>query len=115
MDKPREHRSIYEATTACRQRLRECIGTPALMGDEWPRKRLADFNLWASDSGALAKQHASLDQRLAEKQMVREVVLNLLSLLEGLLARCQKLGESQPRYKLRFQPPTRLGCDSKRK
>ncbi|KAK3382917.1 hypothetical protein B0T24DRAFT_602981 [Lasiosphaeria ovina] len=91
MDKPWEHRSIYEATSACRRRLRECIDIPALMGDEWPRKRLADFNLWASDSGALAKQRASLDQRLAEKQTVREVVLNLLGLLEGLLARCQDL------------------------
>ena len=64
------------------------------MANEWPRKRLADFNLWASDSGALAKKRASLDQRLAEKHMVREVILNLLNLLESLLARCQSRGNN---------------------
>ena len=91
MENATGHRSIYEATLSCRQRLRQCTDVPALMVEEWPRKRLADFNLWASDSGALAKQTASLDQRLAEKQTVREVILNLLGLLEGLLGRLQNL------------------------
>lgn len=91
MESPRDGRSIFEATLACRQRLRECIDTPTLMVDEWPRKRLADFNLWASDSGALAKKRASLDQRLADKPTVCEVILNLLNLLESLLARCASL------------------------
>ncbi|KAK4159908.1 hypothetical protein QBC43DRAFT_121465 [Cladorrhinum sp. PSN259] len=88
MEKSLEQRSIFEATSACRRRLTECVSNPSLMADEWPRKRLADFNLWAHDSGALAKQRASLDRRLAEKHMVREVILNLLNLLEGLLTRC---------------------------
>ncbi|KAH6845817.1 hypothetical protein B0I37DRAFT_344991 [Chaetomium sp. MPI-CAGE-AT-0009] len=95
MEKPADGRSIFEATSACRQRLRECIDNPALMADEWSRKRLADFNLWASDSGALAKKRASLDQRL-EKHTVREVIVNLLSLLESLLARCQSLAFETP-------------------
>jgi len=86
---------IFDATSACRARLRECVDSPALMVDEWPRKRLADLNLWASDSGALAEQRASLDQRLADsdKQAVHKVILNLLGLLESLLLRCQKLGK----------------------
>ncbi|KAM7210129.1 hypothetical protein V8F06_014485 [Rhypophila decipiens] len=95
MENPPTHRSIYEATLSCRQRLRQCIDVPALMVDEWPQKRLADFNLWASDSGALAKQTASLDQRLAEKRTVRQVILNLLSLLESLLGRIQNLGQDE--------------------
>ncbi|KAK0672562.1 hypothetical protein QBC41DRAFT_19580 [Cercophora samala] len=89
MEKARASRSILAATSACRQRLTECIAMPALMADEWPRKRLADFNLWASDSGAMAKQRASLDRRLADKHTVREVTLNLLNLLENLLIRCK--------------------------
>lgn len=95
MDNSRDDGSIFEATSACRQRLRECINNPTLMVDEWPRKRLADFNLWASDSGALAKKRASLDRRLAEKHTVREVILNLLNLLENLLARCLSLGRGR--------------------
>ncbi|KAK4445205.1 hypothetical protein QBC34DRAFT_166332 [Podospora aff. communis PSN243] len=88
-----KHDSIFDATSACRVRLMECVESPALMVEEWPRKRLADLNLWATDSGALAQQRASLDQRLADsdKQAIRKVIINLLGLLESLFLRCQKL------------------------
>ncbi|KAK0647028.1 hypothetical protein B0T16DRAFT_414599 [Cercophora newfieldiana] len=88
-----KHDSIFDATLACRARLMRCIDSPDLMVEEWPRKRLADLNLWASDSGALAEQRASLDQRIADsdKQAVRKVILNLLGLLDSLFLRCQKL------------------------
>ena len=90
------HRSIYEASSACRKVLEQCLDVESLMVDEWPRKRLADFNIWASGSGALAKKKASLDQRLATKQNVYSVIINLLSLLESLIGECQRRGRGSP-------------------
>ncbi|KAK1447344.1 protein kinase domain-containing protein [Colletotrichum melonis] len=87
--------SIYEASLSCRERLQECVAQPALMTDEWARKRLADFNLWAAGSGALARAHASLDEQLSEKETVRSVLIDLLGLLEALTRRClQTVGHS---------------------
>ncbi|KAG0648343.1 hypothetical protein D0Z07_5176 [Hyphodiscus hymeniophilus] len=84
------HRSIYEAATACKQCLQqiaELSGLSALAHDEWSHKRLADFNLWISGSGALAKH--SLDERLAAQPEVRKVLINVLCLLEVFLGQCQ--------------------------
>ncbi|KAK2800230.1 hypothetical protein FQN50_008194 [Emmonsiellopsis sp. PD_5] len=85
-------RPIYHATIACRKTLQQCVNLPALMNDEWARKRLADFNLWASGSGASAGERASLDERLASKPDARVVVTNLLLLLQRLLVHCQRVG-----------------------
>ena len=94
MEGPPAQRSIFQAASDCQRRLKECLEVPILALNEWPRKRLADFNLWASDSGALAKQHASLDEKLVSKNTVRDVIVNLLGLLENLLVRYQSLGKS---------------------
>lgn len=90
----RPYSTIFEAATTCCLRLQQntnAMDFPALVHDEWARKRLADFNLWASGSGALAKQRA-LDLRLVSQPQVKEVVINLLSLLETYLAKCQEAG-----------------------
>ncbi len=63
------------------------------MVDEWARKRLGDFNLWASGSAALAKEHASLDAKLSTTITTRRVFINLLCLLEALVVECQHQGE----------------------
>ncbi|KAL4804113.1 hypothetical protein BDV18DRAFT_162522 [Aspergillus unguis] len=80
--------SIYEMTIACRSCLQQCIDKQQLAEDEWARKRLADFNLWAAGSGASASDRASLDQRLTRHPSVKSVVVNLLCLLQALLSRC---------------------------
>lgn len=84
--------SIRNSSLSCRRRLEECLASPDLMAlDEWPRKRLADFNLWASGSGALSEK-MSLDVRLAEKPNVHAVVLNLLLLLEAIVKKLRDQG-----------------------
>lgn len=84
--------TIREGSLSCHQRLEDCVASPGLMAlDEWPRRRLADFNLWAYGSGALSKK-MSLDQRLAEKPNVHAVVLNLLRLLETMLKKLRDQG-----------------------
>ena len=88
------YRSIDEAATACRQHLQQRVDFSILSpsgDDEWARKRLADFNLWISSSGALAKH--SLDERLAAQPEARNVLVNLLCLLEVFLSQCQTTGE----------------------
>lgn len=80
--------SIYEMAIACRMCLEQCVDNQQLAEDEWARKRLADFNLWAAGSGASASGRASLDQRLTSHPSVRSVVVNLLCLLQALLTRC---------------------------
>lgn len=66
------------------------MASPSLVGHEDSfQMRLADFNLWASGSGALANRYWSLDTRLAEEPNVHAVILNLLRLLKKLLGKCQ--------------------------
>jgi hypothetical protein len=88
------YHSIYEAAIACRQHLQQSVDfsrLPPLGDSEWARKRLADFNLWISSSGALAKH--SLDERLAAQPEARNVLVNLLCLLEVFLSQCQTTSE----------------------
>lgn len=92
MTTTKSHDTIYEASSACRQVLESCLTIAPLMIDEWPRRRLADFNLWASGSGALAKESASLDERLALRANTHRIVLDLLSLLYALIDDCRQLG-----------------------
>lgn len=82
--------SIFHASLSCRRHLEACVALPAVVADEdFFRMRLADFNLWASGSGALANARLSLDARLAEEPNVHAVILNLLCLLGSLLEKCQ--------------------------
>lgn len=83
-------RSISDLSQSCRQRLEACVALPALAAHKDSfRVRLADFNLWTSGSGALAKKRLSLDTRLADEPNAHAVILNLLSLMVTLLAKCQ--------------------------
>lgn len=65
------------------------------MKDEWAENRLADFNLWVSGIGASARGRASLDSRLALRPEVREVIVNLLRLLAGVVDECKRLGQPE--------------------
>ncbi|KAK2786998.1 hypothetical protein FQN52_007440 [Onygenales sp. PD_12] len=95
MEGPVGTRPIYDATIACRKTLQQCVKLPALMNDEWARKRLAEFNLWAYGSGASSKERASLDERLASKPDASVVVTNLIRLLQRLLVNCQRIGGAE--------------------
>lgn len=100
---PQTHQTIYSVATSCQALLQTCAQTPALMTDEWARRRVADFNLWASTSGASSKDSTSLDKRLESKVGVRNVVKNLLCLLEGLLRKSHSCCERH-RILLRWRP-----------
>lgn len=63
------------------------------MQDEWAENLLADFNLWSAGAGASANDRASLDHRLAPEPDVRAVVINLLSMLNAVVKRCQTQGK----------------------
>jgi hypothetical protein len=70
----------------------ECKKVEGLMKNEWAENRLADFNLWASGIGASARNRASLDARLALRQDARDVIANLLRLLNTVVEECMVLG-----------------------
>lgn len=89
-------RVISEATAVCSQSFTDCLAIEALMTDEWAENRLADFNLWVSGIGASAHGRASLDSRLALKLETREVIVNLLRLLAGVVDECKELGQAGP-------------------
>lgn len=94
-DMSQQYLSIYEAAASCQERLRQCLKPldfPALENDDWARKRLADFNLWASGSRALSKQR-TLDERLATQPQAKKVVIDLLCLLEVFVQQCQSTGK----------------------
>lgn len=83
---------IFEATATCRQRFEQCLLITSLMRDEWAENRLADFNLWAAGVGASASRQASLDERLVFKPHVRDVIANLLRMLNTFMGQCQEYG-----------------------
>jgi hypothetical protein len=85
---------ILEATAACRKSLVKCLKVEELMKNEWAENRLADFNLWASGIGASASNRASLDARLALKSDARDIIANLLRLLNTVVEECILLGKS---------------------
>ncbi|KAL3482142.1 hypothetical protein BJX99DRAFT_252856 [Aspergillus californicus] len=90
-----QQRLINQETNTCRAYFEQCTQMPHLMEGEWARKRLADFNLWASGSGASGTERASLDQRLIAIPTVKKVIVNLLALLGQLLIHCHRAGEKQ--------------------
>jgi len=91
-------RVIFEATAVCLQSFTDCLAVEALMTDEWAENRLADFNLWVSGIGALARGRASLDSRMALKPEARDVIANLLRLLAGVVDECKMLGQAGAQF-----------------
>lgn len=74
-------RSIADVSQSCYRHLQACVALPALAAHKDSfLVRLADFNLWTSGSGALAKKkRLSLDTRLADEPEAHEVIVTLLS------------------------------------
>ncbi|PFH61505.1 hypothetical protein XA68_17162 [Ophiocordyceps unilateralis] len=87
--------TIYDATASCRKALVECQGFELLMKNEWAENRLADFNLWASGIGASVRNRTSLDSRLGLRPDARDIVTNLLQLLQAEAEGCMKLATSE--------------------
>ncbi|RTE68881.1 hypothetical protein BHE90_016738 [Fusarium euwallaceae] len=88
------HPNIFDATAACRKSFVECQKFQVLAKAEWAENRLADFNLWASGIGASTRNRASLDARLALRPDARDVIVNLLRLLNAVVEGCMVLAES---------------------
>ncbi|GAQ45149.1 hypothetical protein AKAW_06169 [Aspergillus niger] len=78
--------SIYEATLACCQVLRDSAAVPALQ--EWAENCLADLKLWANGAGALKVGKASLDSRLTSNPDAKVFVVNLLGMLQAFIEGC---------------------------
>ena len=91
--------SIADAAAECRQTLIACQSLKQLMQNEWAENRLADFNLWASSTGALARPRASLDARLALSPDTRDVVAKLLRMLNIMVGQCLTLGKIAMNYR----------------
>lgn len=100
-----DHGPIFRITETCRQNLAQCVQVEELMKSKWAENRLADFNLWASGIGALARNRASLDHRLAQKPDARDIILTLLRHLSSAVLECRALGQSNDQS----QKPTVTG------
>ncbi|GLA99423.1 hypothetical protein AtubIFM57143_008112 [Aspergillus tubingensis] len=83
--------SIYEATLACCQVLRDSAAVPALQ--EWAENCLADLKLWANGAGALKVGKASLDSRLTSNPDAKVFVVNLLGMLQAFIEGCVETGQ----------------------
>ncbi|KAH8699354.1 hypothetical protein GQ44DRAFT_832153 [Phaeosphaeriaceae sp. PMI808] len=83
--------SIADATISCRQSLTKCLDVKSLK-DDWAEDRLADFKLWDAGVGASSNRKSSLEERLASKPHVRNVVLNLLMVIKITIDQCGELG-----------------------
>ena len=59
---------------------------------DWAENRLADFDLWVIEIGALSRPEASLDRRLASYHEVSSVVVSLLTIFASFLETCHDLG-----------------------
>ncbi|KAL6837899.1 hypothetical protein V8C40DRAFT_17821 [Trichoderma camerunense] len=84
--------NIRDIALNCRALLRECSKLPILKEDEWAENRLAEFNLWAANSGVFGGDRASLDARLALQPEVIDVFISLLTVLSERLTQCQYFG-----------------------
>jgi hypothetical protein len=85
--------TIYAASASVHDALLEYNATSNVENKEWAEDMLADFNVWAFDSGASAKGMDSLDNRLNSSVHVREVVLNMLSMLKIGIVQLQAQGK----------------------
>jgi hypothetical protein len=83
---------VYQATLTCRESLTKSLSDRTLKKNGWSQLRLADFDLWVAGIGALAKERASLDHRLATKPDISAVVVALLGTLSATAADCRECG-----------------------
>lgn len=83
--------SIADATNACRNSFTRCPVIEGL-GINWAEDRLADFKLWDASVGASSNKDISLDKRLGSKPHIRNVVVDLLTVLESTIDQCRVLG-----------------------
>lgn len=81
--------SIADVTALCLSHFNDCLGVESLMADEWAESRMADFNIWIFSMGATARGRASLDSRLSSRPGTREIIIELLHLLDGLICQCK--------------------------
>lgn len=81
--------SIADVTASCLNHFSDCLGIESLMVDEWAENRMADFNIWIFSMGATARGRASLDSRLASRPGTRNVIIELLHLLDALICQCK--------------------------
>lgn len=84
--------TIQSAALMCRQKFTSATQFARLMEQEWAENRLADFKLWTMGAGVLAPGRASLDHRLSSRPEIHTVVINLILLLEVLVADCIHAG-----------------------
>lgn len=88
--------NISQVAHQCRALLQACLQVSSLKEDEWAENRLAEFSLWAANSGVFAGDKASLDSRLALQQDIKSIILGLLTVLAESLIQCQYYGEVKP-------------------
>ncbi|CAN9480079.1 unnamed protein product [Alternaria alternata] len=74
--------NIVDATKACRDSFARCPVIKGL-GINWAEDRLADFKLWDASVGASSNRNTSLDKRLDFKPHIRNVVVDLLTVLKS--------------------------------
>lgn len=93
VDEMSSNTTIYATSIAVRDALLKYNATSNMEHKEWAEDMLADFNIWAYDSGACIKGMNSLDSRITISIHVREVVVNMLSMLNNIVARLQAQGK----------------------
>ncbi|KKP04139.1 hypothetical protein THAR02_03731 [Trichoderma harzianum] len=99
--------NIRDIASHCRALLRECSKLPNLKEDEWAENRLAEFSLWAANSGVFGGDRASLDARLALQPEVIDVFISLLTVLSERLTQCQYYGNGDfPAVNDEYKPQT---------
>lgn len=93
------HATIAEGAEACRSLLVEASDSLHGFKDgaaHWARLRdvTGRFNLWASNIGAFAALHASLDYRLRDLADAKELILEHLENMSDGLTQCENTASS---------------------
>ncbi|KAM0262304.1 hypothetical protein ACHAQJ_001773 [Trichoderma viride] len=78
--------SVSDLTQECFAKFNDAMGKAKIPGAQDPLdSRLADFNLWVDNVGAMAKSGASLDSRFRTRADDLALVKNILSMLSDFL------------------------------
>lgn len=87
MELPLTQRMISEAAGECLDLFHHCLSKPQLLRHGPINAQLEDqygrFNIWATNIGVFAAQHASMDYRLREAAEIKDLVVRLLETLLG--------------------------------
>lgn len=92
-----EDTSISSVAHRCERTFDKCLhNTPQGFTDKDKAELLAGlddqsarFNIWASNLGVFAADHASLDYRLRDSQTVQSLMVDQLRMLETYLEECE--------------------------